>query len=162
MSMRCAPLATSPAWAARSAFALIAVKPSPQQRPGNALRLCGFAARETLAAQPRRGGAQAWRTTTSSRPRSPGWRPTWPPARSRPPRWSKRMARGSRRGVPLLVKDNIETDDGGATTAGSLALRDNVTGRDAPVVARLRAAGAVILGKTNLSEWANFRSAHSL
>ncbi|HWF76087.1 MAG TPA: amidase [Caulobacteraceae bacterium] len=70
--------------------------------------------------------------------------------------------RGPLHGVPLLVKDNIETDDGGATTAGSLALRDNVTGRDAPVVARLRAAGAVILGKTNLSEWANFRSAYSL
>ncbi len=64
-------------------------------------------------------------------------------------------------GVPLLVKDNIETKDAMATTAGSLALKDNVTGRDAPVVARLRAAGAIILGKTNLSEWANIRSTHS-
>ncbi|HZK99071.1 MAG TPA: amidase [Caulobacteraceae bacterium] len=67
--------------------------------------------------------------------------------------------RGPLHGVPILIKDNIETADGMATTAGSLALKDNVTGRDAPLVARLRDAGAVILGKTNLSEWANFRSA---
>jgi len=66
--------------------------------------------------------------------------------------------RGPLHGVPLLIKDNIETADPVATTAGSLALRNNITGRDAPLVARLRAAGAVILGKTNLSEWANFRS----
>ena len=66
--------------------------------------------------------------------------------------------RGPLDGVPILVKDNIEAADGTATTAGSLALKDNVTYRDAPVVARLRAAGAVILGKTNLSEWANIRS----
>jgi len=65
-------------------------------------------------------------------------------------------------GIPLLIKDNIETADRTATTAGSLALKDNVTGRDAPVVARLRAAGAVILGKTNLSEWANIRSSHAM
>jgi amidase len=70
--------------------------------------------------------------------------------------------RGPLHGVPLLVKDNIETADGTATTAGSLALKDNVTRRDAPLVRRLRDAGAVILGKTNLSEWANFRSAHSI
>jgi amidase len=70
--------------------------------------------------------------------------------------------RGPLHGVPLLVKDNIETDDGTATTAGSLALADNVTLRDAPVVARLKAAGAVILGKTNLSEWANIRSTRSV
>ena len=65
-------------------------------------------------------------------------------------------------GIPVLIKDNIETADPIATTAGSLALKDNITGRDAPVVARLRAAGAVILGKTNLSEWANIRSSHSM
>ena len=65
-------------------------------------------------------------------------------------------------GIPVLVKDNIETRDPIATTAGSLALKDNVTHRDAPLVARLRAAGAVILGKTNLSEWANIRSDHSM
>jgi amidase len=65
-------------------------------------------------------------------------------------------------GVPLLIKDNIESADGTATTAGSLALKDNVTGRDAPVVRRLTDAGALILGKTNLSEWANIRSAHSI
>jgi amidase len=65
-------------------------------------------------------------------------------------------------GLPILIKDNIETADPMATTAGSLALKDNITGRDAPLVARLRAAGAIILGKTNLSEWANIRSSHSI
>src|SRR3546814_18344 len=63
-------------------------------------------------------------------------------------------------GHVVLVKDNIETRDM-PTTAGSLALKDNATGRDAPLVARLRQAGAVILGKTNLSEWANFRGDRS-
>ncbi|MEQ7874142.1 amidase [Sphingomonas sp. ASV193] len=66
------------------------------------------------------------------------------------------------RGVPVLVKDNIETAGPLPTTAGSLALANNVTNRDAPLVARLRAAGAVILGKTNLSEWANIRSTRSI
>ena len=70
--------------------------------------------------------------------------------------------RGPLHGVPILIKDNIETLDKIATTAGSLALKDNVTRRDAPVVARLRAAGAVILGKTNLSEWANIRSTRAM
>ncbi|MEL8056528.1 MAG: amidase [Pseudomonadota bacterium] len=65
-------------------------------------------------------------------------------------------------GVPILLKDNIETLDPVATTAGSLALKDNVTGRDSPLVAGLRAQGAVILGKTNLSQWANFRSNDSI
>ncbi len=69
--------------------------------------------------------------------------------------------RGPLHGIPILVKDNIETADM-PTTAGSLALANNVTGRDAPVVVRLRAAGAIILGKTNLSEWANIRSTASL
>ncbi len=78
---------------------------------------------------------------------------------------AERAARGPRgalHGVPVLVKDNIETADPVATTAGSLALADNVTGRDAPLVARLRAAGAVILGKANLSEWANIRGSRSV
>ena len=66
--------------------------------------------------------------------------------------------KGPLHGVPILLKDNIDSADPLPTTAGSLALQLNVTGRDAPLVARLRAAGAVILGKTNLSEWANFRS----
>lgn len=65
-------------------------------------------------------------------------------------------------GMPILIKDNIETLDPMATTAGSLALAGNVTGRDAPVIARLRATGVVILGKANLSEWANIRSDDSL
>ncbi len=70
--------------------------------------------------------------------------------------------RGPLHGVPVLIKDNIETADRMATTAGSLALAENITGRDAPLVARLRAAGAVILGKTNLSEWANFRGSRAI
>lgn len=69
--------------------------------------------------------------------------------------------RGPLRGLPVLLKDNIETRDM-PTTAGSLALADNAPGRDAPLVARLRDAGAVILGKTNLSEWANIRSSQSI
>lgn len=63
-------------------------------------------------------------------------------------------------GRTVLVKDNIETREW-PTTAGSLALKDNMTGRDAPLIARLRAAGGVVLGKTNLSEWANIRSMRS-
>ena len=70
--------------------------------------------------------------------------------------------RGPLHGIPLLIKDNIETADPMPTTAGSLALAGNLGGRDAPLVARLRAAGAVILGKTNLSEWANIRSSASV
>ncbi|MDB5697045.1 MAG: amidase [Sphingomonas bacterium] len=70
--------------------------------------------------------------------------------------------RGPLHGVPILIKDNVETADNMPTTAGSLALRGNLTRRDAPIVAGLRAAGAVILGKTNLSEWANIRSSRSM
>src|SRR6185503_17014903 len=70
--------------------------------------------------------------------------------------------RGPLAGQPVLIKDNIESAGPLPTTAGSLALANNVTNRDAPLVARLRAAGAVILGKTNLSEWANIRSTHSI
>jgi amidase len=69
--------------------------------------------------------------------------------------------RGPLHGVPILVKDNVDTADPLPTTAGSLALAANVTARDAPAIARLRAAGAIVLGKTNLSEWANFRSTSS-
>lgn len=63
-------------------------------------------------------------------------------------------------GCTVLIKDNIETREW-PTTAGSLALKDNMTGRDAPIIARLREAGGVVLGKTNLSEWANIRSSRS-
>src|ERR1700730_15681670 len=69
--------------------------------------------------------------------------------------------RGPLHGIPVLVKDNIDTHDRMMTTAGSLALVGPPPSRDATVVARLRQAGAVILGKTNLSEWANFRSTSS-
>jgi amidase len=69
---------------------------------------------------------------------------------------------GSLAGQPVLIKDNIESVGVLPTTAGSLALANNVTNRDAPLVARLRAAGAVIIGKTNLSEWANIRSSRSI
>lgn len=65
--------------------------------------------------------------------------------------------RGLLHGIPILVKDNILTEDKMQSTAGSLALVDVRVTEDAPVVERLRAHGAVILGKTNLSEWANFR-----
>jgi len=69
--------------------------------------------------------------------------------------------RGPLHGIPVLIKDNVETADHMMTTAGSLALQGWYAPKDAPLVARLRAAGAVILGKANLSEWANFRSTHS-
>jgi amidase len=64
-------------------------------------------------------------------------------------------------GIPVMVKDNMDTGDRMQTTAGSLALAGRPASRDATVVARLRAAGAILLGKTNLSEWANFRSHYS-
>jgi amidase len=70
--------------------------------------------------------------------------------------------KGPLAGQPVLIKDNIEAAGPLPTTAGSLALVNNVTNRDAPLVARLRAAGAIIVGKTNLSEWANIRSTHSI
>ncbi len=70
--------------------------------------------------------------------------------------------KGPLHGVPILLKDNIETADPMPTTAGAYALAENMTGRDAPLVARLRSNGAVILGKTNLSQWANFRSEGSI
>ncbi|HTQ80588.1 MAG TPA: amidase, partial [Thermoanaerobaculia bacterium] len=72
-----------------------------------------------------------------------------------------RGARGPLHGIPILLKDNIATADRMETTAGSLALLGSKPPRDAFMAARLRAAGAVLLGKTNLSEWANFRSTHS-
>lgn len=73
-----------------------------------------------------------------------------------------RKASGPLTGQPILVKDNIETAGPLPTTAGSLALINNVSGHDAPLVARLRGAGLVILGKSNLSEWANIRSSSSI
>ncbi|HEY6082091.1 MAG TPA: amidase [Chitinophagaceae bacterium] len=70
-------------------------------------------------------------------------------------------ARGPLHGIPVLIKDNIDTADGMLTTAGSLALVGSKPVQDSFLVQRLRAAGALILGKTNLSEWANYRSTHS-
>lgn len=70
-------------------------------------------------------------------------------------------SRGPLHGIPILIKDNIDTADQMMTTAGSLALEGHKATKDAFVVTKLREAGAVILGKTNLSEWANFRSTHS-
>ncbi len=69
--------------------------------------------------------------------------------------------RGPLHGIPIMIKDNIDTGDRMQTTAGSLALVGNPAPKDAPIVAQLREAGAVLLGKTNLSEWANFRSTRS-
>ena len=69
--------------------------------------------------------------------------------------------RGPLHGIPVLIKDNIDTHDRMMTTAGSLALEGSIAPQDSTVAKKLRDAGAVILGKTNLSEWANFRSSHS-
>jgi amidase len=69
--------------------------------------------------------------------------------------------RGPMHGIPVLIKDNINTGDKMMTTAGALALKGNHANQDAFIIKQLRAAGAVILGKTNLSEWANFRSSRS-
>lgn len=81
-------------------------------------------------------------------------------ARQRDVEAARGQFRGSLHGLPVLVKDAIETREL-PTTAGSLALVANDTGRDAPVVARLRAEGAIILGKANLSEWSNFKSGNA-
>ncbi len=70
-------------------------------------------------------------------------------------------SRGPLHGIPILIKDNIDTGDQMPTTAGSLALANNIAAKDAFIVAQMRKAGAIILGKTNLSEWANFRSTRS-
>ena len=69
--------------------------------------------------------------------------------------------RGPLHGIPVLVKDNIDTADKMTTTAGSYALEGSIPLRDSHVAQRLREAGAILLGKTNLSEWANLRSSHS-
>ena len=74
----------------------------------------------------------------------------------------KNRPRGPLHGIPILIKDNIATHDRMTTTAGSLALEGSIAPRDSFLVERLRAAGGVILGKTNLSEWANFRGARSI
>ena len=70
-------------------------------------------------------------------------------------------SRGRLHGIPVLIKDNIDTHDRMMTTAGSLALAGSIPPQDSFVARKLRDAGAVIIGKTNLSEWANFRSSHS-
>jgi amidase len=69
--------------------------------------------------------------------------------------------RGPLHGIPILLKDNVDTADKMTTTAGSLALAGSIAPRDSFIAAKLRAAGAIFLGKANLSEWANFRSTHS-
>ncbi len=73
----------------------------------------------------------------------------------------KHGLKGPLHGIPVLLKDNIDTIDGMANTAGSAALRNNFPQQDAFLVQQLKQAGAIILGKTNLSEWANFRSTHA-
>src|SRR3990172_4083882 len=70
--------------------------------------------------------------------------------------------RGPLHGIPILIKENIDTKDRMQTTPGSLALESSTPARDAFLVRRLRSAGAVLLGKANLSEWANFRDKHSI
>jgi len=82
-------------------------------------------------------------------------------ARALDEEYERRGVTGPLHGVPVLLKANIDTADRMATSAGSLALAEHRAAADADVVARLRDAGAVVLGKTNLSEWANFRSTRS-
>lgn len=74
---------------------------------------------------------------------------------------AEKGARGALHGIPILLKDNIDTADKMTTTAGSLALAGSIPAHDSTVAARLREAGAILLGKTNMSEWANFRSTHA-
>ncbi|MCK4921721.1 MAG: amidase [Bacteroidales bacterium] len=74
---------------------------------------------------------------------------------------SEGKVRGSLHGIPVMIKDNIDTGDKMMTTAGSLALVGHIAKKDSPLAAQLRKAGAIILAKTNLSEWANFRSSRS-
>jgi amidase len=76
--------------------------------------------------------------------------------------YSRKGSLGPLHGIPVLIKDNIDTVDRMSTTAGSLALMGSGASKDAFLVQRLRESGALILGKTNLSEWANFRSSHSV
>ena len=73
----------------------------------------------------------------------------------------RNRVRGPLHGIPVLIKDNIDTGDRMKTSAGSFALADTSAPQDSGVAAKLRAAGAIIIGKTNLSEWANMRSSHS-
>ena len=82
-------------------------------------------------------------------------------ARSLDSEWRSSGPRGPLHGIPVILKANIDTSDQMYTSAGSLALADHVPPADAFVVKRLRDAGAIILGKANLSEWANFRSTRS-
>jgi len=82
-------------------------------------------------------------------------------ARSLDREWQQSGPRGPLHGIPVILKANIDTADAMATSAGSLALAGHIAARDAFIVQRLRDAGAVILGKANLSEWANFRSTRS-
>ena len=82
-------------------------------------------------------------------------------ARSLDDEWRRSGPRGPLHGIPVVLKANIDTADNMHTSAGSLALADHVPPQDAFLVSRLRDAGAIILAKANLSEWANFRSSHS-
>ncbi len=82
-------------------------------------------------------------------------------ARALDDEWQNSGPRGPMHGIPVVLKANIDTADQMHTTAGSVALQDHIAKQDAFIVSQLRAAGAIILGKANLSEWANFRSDHS-
>jgi amidase len=82
-------------------------------------------------------------------------------ARALDEEWARSGPRGPLHGIPVVLKANIDTADGMHTTAGSLALADHIAPQDAFLVSRLRDAGAIILAKANLSEWANFRSSRS-
>src|SRR5438034_612538 len=115
--------------------------------------------RRTFVGLAAAGGAAAVESRIPARARH-GGRPAAAPFALEAERKAK-GPRGLLHGVPVLVKDNIATRDRMQSTAGSLALVGVAPPRDAFIVERLRASGAVILGKANLSEWANFRSTHS-
>jgi len=126
-----------------------------------------FAAVSSVAAQPQPGPAEVNTRTALERiarldPQLHSVLAVDPTAIDQARRVDASNLRGPLAGEPVLIKDNIEAAGPLPTTAGSLALANNVTNRDAPLVARLRAAGAIILGKTNLSEWANIRSTRSI
>ena len=110
---------------------------------------------ERIEALDRRGPAPPQRDRDQSRKRSKSRTPSTTSCGTRGPR------AGPMHGIPVLLKDNIDTADQMLTTAGSLALINSRPQRDAFVVRRLREAGALLLGKTNMSEWANFRSSRS-
>lgn len=135
--------------------------PTAQQRPASAMPA------QTAAVPPTSGPAVA--ATAAALERIEALNPALgaviavdPTALAQAARVDAAPTAGPLAGKPVIIKDNIEVAGPLPTTAGSLALKDNVTNRDAPLVARLRSAGAIIVAKANLSEWANIRDSDSI